>query len=59
MPHENQYGATEGEGWLATTAGGDAYSFSEYVAMFRQVGFTSNEFVPLPAGPQSVIVSRK
>jgi SAM-dependent methyltransferase len=44
---------------LGTTAGGDAYSFSEYVAMFRQVGFTSNEFVPLPAGPQSVIVSRK
>jgi SAM-dependent methyltransferase len=44
---------------LGTTAGGDAYSFSEYVAMFRLAGFTSNEFVPLPAGPQSVIVSRK
>ncbi len=44
---------------LGTTAGGDAYSFPEYVAMFRRAGFTSNEFLPLPAGPQSVIVSRK
>src|SRR3984885_601122 len=44
---------------LGTTSGGDAYSFPEYVSMFRHAGFTSNEFVPLPAGPQSVIVSRK
>ncbi len=44
---------------LGTTKGGDAYSFPEYAAMFRNAGFATSELVPLPAGPQSVIVSRK
>jgi SAM-dependent methyltransferase len=44
---------------LGTTTGGDAYPFSEYSAMFRSAGFATNEFVPLPAGPQSIIISKK
>ncbi|MGH9684885.1 MAG: methyltransferase [Candidatus Acidiferrales bacterium] len=44
---------------LATTPAGDAYTFSEYERMFRKAGFSSNELRRLPAGPQSVIISRK
>ncbi|MGA8223311.1 MAG: methyltransferase [Candidatus Acidiferrales bacterium] len=44
---------------LATTPDGDAYTFSEYQRMFRDAGFSSNELVPLPQGPHSVILSRK
>jgi len=44
---------------LGTTTGGDAYSFQEYAAMFVRAGFRINEHVPLPAGPQSVIISQK
>jgi precorrin-6B methylase 2 len=44
---------------LATTPDGDAYTFSEYERMFRDAGFSSNELIPLPPMPQSVILSRK
>jgi SAM-dependent methyltransferase len=42
---------------LATTAAGDAYTFAEYQAMFRNAGFSHNELHPLPDSPQSVIRS--
>jgi 2-polyprenyl-3-methyl-5-hydroxy-6-metoxy-1,4-benzoquinol methylase len=44
---------------LGATHAGDAYPFSEYQQMFRNAGFHSSEHVRLPAGPQSVIISRK
>jgi len=44
---------------LGSTHAGDAYPFSEYERMFRNAGFHSNEHASLPAGPQSVIISRK
>jgi 2-polyprenyl-3-methyl-5-hydroxy-6-metoxy-1,4-benzoquinol methylase len=43
---------------LGTTRSGDAYTMSEYDAMFRQAGFGSNEKRQGP-GPQSFIISRK
>jgi len=44
---------------LATTPGGDAYTFSDYDRMFRAAGFSSSEFVALPKSPQRIIVSQK
>jgi 2-polyprenyl-3-methyl-5-hydroxy-6-metoxy-1,4-benzoquinol methylase len=43
---------------LASTHSGDAYTFSELERMFKNAGFSSSEWKPLP-GPQSVIISRK
>jgi 2-polyprenyl-3-methyl-5-hydroxy-6-metoxy-1,4-benzoquinol methylase len=43
---------------LAGTRAGDAYTFSEFDAMFRKAGFSSNELRPGP-GPQSFVISRK
>jgi SAM-dependent methyltransferase len=42
---------------LATTAAGDAYTFSEYQSMFGNAGFTRSTLHPIPESPQSVIVS--
>jgi 2-polyprenyl-3-methyl-5-hydroxy-6-metoxy-1,4-benzoquinol methylase len=44
---------------LSTTPAGDLYTFSEYEKMFRAAGFSSNELVPLPAGPGRLIISKK
>ena len=44
---------------LAATPGGDAYTFSELERMFRNAGFFSSELRPMPAGPESVVISRK
>lgn len=44
---------------LGTTAAGDAYTFAEYEAMFRNAGFSSSELHPLTRAPQSVMVSKK
>jgi 2-polyprenyl-3-methyl-5-hydroxy-6-metoxy-1,4-benzoquinol methylase len=44
---------------LGTTPAGDAYTFSEYEAMFRNAGFASSESHALTKAPQSLIVSRK
>ncbi len=44
---------------LGTTAAGDAYTFAEYDAMFRNAGFQSSTLLPLTKAPQSVIVSTK
>jgi len=44
---------------LATTAGGDAYTFAEYEKMFANAGFSRSELIQLPIGIQQVIVSYK
>jgi hypothetical protein len=44
---------------LATTARGDAYTFEEYDRLFCKVGFTRNEFHPLPPTIQQAVVSHK
>jgi len=44
---------------LGTTEGGDAYTFSEFDRMFRNAGFSRNEFHPLPPSPGQVIISHK
>jgi ubiquinone/menaquinone biosynthesis C-methylase UbiE len=42
---------------LGTTPSGDAYTFSEFDAMFREAGFARSEAHPAP--PQTIIVSHK
>ncbi|MBA4189196.1 MAG: methyltransferase type 12 [Planctomycetaceae bacterium] len=42
---------------LATTAHGDAYTFAEYDQIFRQAGFSRNEFHALPPTTQQAVVS--
>jgi 2-polyprenyl-3-methyl-5-hydroxy-6-metoxy-1,4-benzoquinol methylase len=44
---------------LATTAGGDAYTFAEYQALFAAAGFRRSEFHPLPPTTQQAVVSYK
>jgi ubiquinone/menaquinone biosynthesis C-methylase UbiE len=44
---------------LATTPGGDAYTFSDYDRMFRAAGFKRSELVLLPNAPQQIIISTK
>jgi ubiquinone/menaquinone biosynthesis C-methylase UbiE len=43
---------------LATTAGGDAYTFGELESMLRQAGFESNELHQPENCPQQVVVSQ-
>lgn len=42
---------------LATTAHGDAYTFTEYERVFRDAGFARSEFHPLPPTTQQAVVS--
>lgn len=42
---------------LATTAAGDAYTFSEYQSMFRNAAFSGSSLHAVPESPQSVIIS--
>lgn len=42
---------------LATTAGGDAYTFAEYERVFAAAGFARSEFHPLPPTAQQAVVS--
>jgi SAM-dependent methyltransferase len=44
---------------LATTAGGDAYTFAEYERVFAAAGFARSEFHPLPPTAQQAVVSHK
>lgn len=44
---------------LASTPAGDAYTFSEYEAMFRNAGFSSSQLHPLPPTFQQVVVSQR
>jgi ubiquinone/menaquinone biosynthesis C-methylase UbiE len=43
---------------LATTPAGDAYSFHELEAMYRQSGFGDVAAHPLPTGPHTVVTGR-
>jgi predicted O-methyltransferase YrrM len=49
--------ATFSLGMLLGTPGGDAYTFRELEQMFRNAGFTRNEFRELAPTPQRMIVS--
>jgi ubiquinone/menaquinone biosynthesis C-methylase UbiE len=44
---------------LGTTPSGDAYPFSEYERMFRNVGFSRSELHPLPPSLHQAIISYK
>lgn len=44
---------------LASTNGGDAYTYPELERMFANAGFSQSEAHQLPASPQQAIVSRK
>jgi 2-polyprenyl-3-methyl-5-hydroxy-6-metoxy-1,4-benzoquinol methylase len=44
---------------LGSTVAGDAYTFAQYDAMFRNTGFAASELHALSKAPQAVIVSRK
>jgi 2-polyprenyl-3-methyl-5-hydroxy-6-metoxy-1,4-benzoquinol methylase len=46
-------------GMLLGTPGGDAYTFPELEQMFRNAGFTRNEFRELAPTPQRMVVSWK
>jgi ubiquinone/menaquinone biosynthesis C-methylase UbiE len=43
---------------LASTPHGDAYTFSQYEAMFRAAGFASTELIPLENTPEVLLLSR-
>ena len=43
---------------LATTAGGDAYTFGELEAMYHRAGFTTVEQRALPPSPQQAVIGR-
>jgi hypothetical protein len=42
---------------LGSTKSGDAYTFSEYDAMFKNAGFAHSEIQGVPKAPQSLIIS--
>ncbi|HEX8499720.1 MAG TPA: class I SAM-dependent methyltransferase [Pyrinomonadaceae bacterium] len=44
---------------LAGTPGGDAYTFPELERMFAEAGFSHSELRPLPASPQSLVISKR
>jgi hypothetical protein len=44
---------------LATTATGDAYTFRELEAMYREAGFSDVSGHPVPTGPHTVVVGRR
>jgi 2-polyprenyl-3-methyl-5-hydroxy-6-metoxy-1,4-benzoquinol methylase len=44
---------------LASTPGGDAYTFSELERMFQNAGFSRSELHPLPPSPNQVVISHK
>jgi cyclopropane fatty-acyl-phospholipid synthase-like methyltransferase len=62
VPNEDRVTPAAAATWainmLITTPAGDAYTFAEYVDMFRKAGFSSNALMRVP-GPQALIVSRK
>jgi ubiquinone/menaquinone biosynthesis C-methylase UbiE len=44
---------------LGTTPSGDAYTASEYAAMFREAGFSTCEARPMPPTPHQAIIARR
>ena len=43
---------------LATTPSGDAYTFRDFEAMYRQAGFGDITAHPLPTGPHTIVTGR-
>jgi precorrin-6B methylase 2 len=62
VPNEDRVSPPTAAGFslamLASTASGDAYTFSELETMFRNAGFSGSQAHALP-GPQTVIVSQR
>jgi 2-polyprenyl-3-methyl-5-hydroxy-6-metoxy-1,4-benzoquinol methylase len=44
---------------LATTAAGDAYTFTEYEGMYHEAGFTHVTATPVPTGPHTVVMGER
>jgi 2-polyprenyl-3-methyl-5-hydroxy-6-metoxy-1,4-benzoquinol methylase len=44
---------------LASTASGDAYTFSEYQSMYGEAGFVNVSAHPVPTGPLSVVMGER
>jgi 2-polyprenyl-3-methyl-5-hydroxy-6-metoxy-1,4-benzoquinol methylase len=63
VPNEDRVSPPTSAGFamimLGTTASGDAYTFSEYEAMFRKAGFQSSTLHSLRKAPHAVIESTK
>jgi 2-polyprenyl-3-methyl-5-hydroxy-6-metoxy-1,4-benzoquinol methylase len=63
IPHEDRVSPPTAAAFalmmLATTAAGDAYTFTEYDTMFRNAGFTTSRLHLLTKAPQSVVISKK
>ncbi len=63
VPNDDRVTPVESAGFslvmLASTPGGDAYTFAELERMCRNAGFTRNEIHALPPGPQHVVISHK
>lgn len=63
VPNEDRISPPESAGFslmmLASTPGGDAYTFAEFDRMFRAAGFTRSESHPLPTTPEQVVIAHK
>ncbi|MBL8210072.1 MAG: class I SAM-dependent methyltransferase [Bryobacterales bacterium] len=63
VPNEDRVTPPDAAGFsmvmLASTAEGDAYTFAEYDAMFKNCGFSRNEMTRLERSAQAVILSRR
>jgi 2-polyprenyl-3-methyl-5-hydroxy-6-metoxy-1,4-benzoquinol methylase len=63
IPHDDRVSPPIAAGFaimmLGTTPAGDAYTFAEYDAMFRNAGFASSELHSLTRSPQGVVISTK
>jgi len=63
VPNEDRISPPESAGFslmmLATTPGGDAYTFAEFDRMFRAAGFARSESHPLPTTPEQVVIAHK
>lgn len=44
---------------LATTPGGDTYTYSQYARVLQELGFAASELHPLPPTFFSVVIARK
>jgi len=63
VPNEDRVTPPDSAGFslvmLASTPHGDAYTFAEFEAMFKNVGFTRNEILSIQHTASSLIVSQK
>lgn len=63
IPDDDRTGPAEavqfGLTMLVNTPAGDAYTFSEYAAMFEQAEFGPSRLVQPPFGPQQIVVTQR